>query len=108
LSRADGGTDAAFSIEPDELRSLVEETKRAWQALGRVQFGIQKAEENSLRYKRSVYVVEDVQEGELFTKENLRVIRPGDGLAPKYYEKVLGRRASRSIKRATPMSWDLL
>ncbi len=108
LSRADGGTDAAFSIEPDELRSLVEETKRAWQALGRVQFGIQKAEENSLRYKRSVYVVEDVQEGELFTEENLRVIRPGDGLAPKYYEKILGRRASRSIKRATPMSWDLL
>ncbi|MCC5908760.1 MAG: pseudaminic acid synthase [Balneolaceae bacterium] len=108
LSRADGGTDAAFSIEPDELKSLVEETERAWQALGRVQYGIQKAEENSLRYKRSVYVVEDVQEGELFTKKNLRVIRPGDGLAPKYYEKVLGRRASRSIKRATPMSWDLL
>ena len=108
LSRADGGTDAAFSIEPDELRSLVEETERAWQALGRVQFGIQKAEENSLRYKRSVYVVEDLKEGELFTKENLRVIRPGDGLAPKYYEKILGRRASRSIKRATPMSWDLL
>jgi pseudaminic acid synthase len=108
LRRADGGTDAAFSIEPNELKSLVVETERAWQALGRVQYGIQKAEENSLRYKRSVYVVEDVQEGELFTKENLRVIRPGDGLAPKYYEKVLGRRASRSIKRATPMSWDLL
>ena len=108
LSRADGGTDAAFSIEPDELKSLVEETERAWQALGRVQYGIQKAEENSLRYKRSVYVVEDLKEGELFTKENLRVIRPGDGLAPKYYEKILGRRAPRSIKRATPMSWDLL
>jgi pseudaminic acid synthase len=108
LSRADGGTDAAFSIEPDELKNLVEETERAYLALGNVQFGIQKAEEKSLRYKRSVYVTEDVKKGDVFTKENLRVIRPGDGLPPKYYENVLGRAASSDISRGTPMNWELL
>lgn len=108
LSRADGGVDAAFSIEPDEMKALVEESERAFLALGDVQFGIQKAEEKSLRYKRSIYVVEDIAEGEEFTKENIRVIRPGDGLQPKFFEQVLGKTASRDLQRGTPLSWELI
>lgn len=108
LNRADGGTDAAFSIEPDELKALVEESERAFQALGHVQFGIQKAEEKSLRYKRSIYVVEDIRKGEEFSKENIRVIRPGDGLQPKYFENVLGKKAKKDLKRGTPLSWEIL
>lgn len=108
LSRADGGVDAAFSIEPDEMKALVEESERAFLALGDVQFGIQKAEEKSLRYKRSIYVVKDIAEGDEFTKENIRVIRPGDGLQPKYFEKVLGKTSSRDLKRGTPLSWELI
>ncbi len=108
LSRADGGVDAAFSIEPDEMKALVEESERAFLALGDVQFGIQKAEEKSLRYKRSIYVVKDIAEGEEFTKENIRVIRPGDGLQPKFFEQVLGKKSSRDLKRGTPLSWELI
>lgn len=108
LRRADGGTDAAFSIEPEELKALVEETERAYLALGEVQFGIQKAEEKSLRYKRSIYVVEDVKKGEEFTKANIRVIRPGDGMKPKFYEQVLGKKAKSDLSRGTPLSWDIL
>lgn len=108
LSRADGGVDAAFSIEPDEMKALVEESERAFLALGDVQFGIQKAEEKSLRYKRSIYVVKDIAEGEEFTKDNIRVIRPGDGLQPKFFEQVLGKTSSRDLKRGTPLSWELI
>ena len=108
LNRADGGTDAAFSIEPDEMKALVEESERAFQALGHVQFGIQKAEEKSLRYKRSIYVVEDIAEGEEFTNKNIRVIRPGDGLQPKYLENVLGKKAKQNLERGTPLSWKIL
>lgn len=108
LSREDGGVDSAFSIEPHEMESLVVESERAFQALGGIQYGVQKAEENSLRYKRSVYVVEDIQSGEEFTPDNIRVIRPGDGLAPKYYEKLLGKKAKQDMKRGTPLSWELI
>ena len=108
LNRADGGTDAAFSIEPDEMKALVKESERAFQALGHVQFGIQKAEEKSLRYKRSIYVVEDTAEGEEFTNKNIRVIRPGDGLQPKYLENVLGKKAKQNLERGTPLSWEIL
>lgn len=108
LSREDGGVDSAFSIEPDELKLLVEESERGWKALGEVKFDILKDERASLRFKRSVYIVEDVKKGEKFTAKNVRVIRPGDGLDPKYYEKVIGRTAREDIKRATPLSWELL
>jgi pseudaminic acid synthase len=91
LSRAEGGVDSAFSLEPDELKSLVIETERAWQSLGKVQYGIQESEKKSLLFKRSIYVVKDIQAGEKFTEENIRVIRPGDGMAPKYYEGLLGK-----------------
>ncbi len=105
LLRSDGGVDSAFSLEPAELRSLVVETRRAFQSLGHVQLDTQKAEEKSLRFKRSIYVVKDIQEGELLTKENIRVIRPGDGLKPKYYERVLGIPAGSALKRGTPLRW---
>jgi len=108
LRRADGGVDSAFSLEPDEMAALVTETTRAWQALGRVSYGATEAEKQSLQFRRSVYVVEDVGAGEVFTRINLRSIRPGFGLPPKFLDQVLGRRASRDIKKGTPLSWDLL
>ncbi|WP_162052371.1 pseudaminic acid synthase [Pontibacter pamirensis] len=108
LSRADGGVDSAFSLEPDELRSLVIETERAWEALGYVQYGVQKAEEKSRLFKRSVYVAKDVNAGDMFTRENIRIIRPGLGLAPKFFEDLLGKPAKQDIKAGTPLSWDLV
>lgn len=108
LSRADGGVDAAFSLEPLELKSLVVESERAWQALGQVQYGVQRAEEKSLLFKRSVYACRDIAAGENLTKENLRVIRPGLGLAPKHYDKLLGMQAKQAIKAGTPLHWDMV
>ncbi|PPK87984.1 N-acetylneuraminate synthase [Neolewinella xylanilytica] len=102
LRRADGGVDSAFSLEPSELADLVTETERSWQAMGSVQLDTQKAEEKSRQFKRSIYVVQDISAGEVFTRENLRVIRPGDGMAPAFYEQVLGRKASADMKRGTP------
>ena len=102
LRRADGGVDSAFSLEPDELASLVTETERAWQGLGGIQLDTQKAEEKSRQFKRSIYVVEDIAKGDTFTPQNLRVIRPGDGMAPKYYEQTLGKVARQSYRRGTP------
>lgn len=108
LRRADGGVDSAFSMEPEELKALVVESERAFQSLGTVQLDTQKSEEKSLRFKRSIYVVKDIQAGEVFSEENIRVIRPGDGLAPRYWEKIIGMAAKQTIKRGTPISWDLL
>jgi pseudaminic acid synthase len=108
LSRQDGGVDSDFSIEPNELKLLVEESERAWKALGQVKFEVLDAENASLQFKRSLYVVEDIKEGEKFTPENTRVIRPGDGLPPKYYENILGKTAKVDIERATALTWDLL
>ncbi len=108
LRRADGGVDSAFSIEPEELAALVTESERAFLALGSVYYGVQEAEAKSLRFKRSIYVVQDVKAGECFTRENLRVIRPGDGLQPKYYETLIGKMANQDIKAGTPLSWNNL
>lgn len=108
LSRADGGVDSAFSLEPDELRALVVETERAKLALGHVQYGVQRAEEKSRLFKRSVYSAKDIAAGEELTKENIRVIRPGLGLAPKHYNELLGRKSKVAIKMGTPLTWDLV
>ena len=108
LRRADGGVDSAFSLEPAELQSLVTETQRAWEALGAVHYGPTEAERKSLAYRRSVYVVADVRAGEPFTPDNLRIIRPGHGLAPKYQRVALGKKATKDIARGTPLSWDLV
>jgi len=107
-SRADGGVDSAFSMEPDEMRTLVLESERAWQALGGVCYAPTDQEKVSLQFRRSIYASRDVEAGELFTRENLRVIRPGYGLPPKHYEIVLGRRASASMKKGTPLTWQLI
>ena len=91
LRRADGGVDSAFSLEPEELKSLVVETERAFLALGKVQYGVQKTEEKSKFFKRSIYINKDIIAGEKFSNENIRVIRPGDGIEPKFYEDLLGK-----------------
>lgn len=107
LDRAEGGPDAAFSLEPPEMRALVSETRRAWQALGSVHYG-PVASELGVGRRRSLYVVRDMAQGEHFTRDNLRSIRPGLGLAPKYLPQVLGRRAARDIPFATPLDWSLV
>ena len=103
LSRAEGGVDSAFSLEPDELKSLVIETERAWQSLGMVQYGVQESEKKSLLFKRSIYVVKDIEAGEVFTEDNIRVIRPGDGMHPKYYESLLGKTSKRLLQKGYPL-----
>ena len=108
LSRTEGGVDSAFSLEPAEMRMLVEESERAWQSLGEVTYGRTKSEDESRRFRRSLYVASDMAAGDEFDTANLRAIRPGYGLSPKYYDHILGRRVKRDIKRGTPVSWDLL
>lgn len=106
LSRAEGGVDSAFSMEPAEMSQLVMETKRAWQALGEASYGPTEAEKKSLQYRRSLYVVEDVKQGEKFTKDNVRAIRPGFGLPPKHLDATLGKMAVRDISRGTALAWE--
>lgn len=108
LARADGGVDAAFSLEPDEMRALVVETERAWLALGKVSYGASEAEKKSLAFRRSLYAVRDIAAGETLTTDNVRAIRPGFGLAPKHLERILGKAASHPLKRGTPLSWENL
>ena len=108
LSRADGGVDSAFSLEPHELKALVVESERAWQALGEVTYGPTDAERNSLVFRRSIYVSEDIAEGEPFTSKNLRIVRPGDGAPPALLKDLIGRTARRSFKKGTPLSLDCL
>lgn len=108
LSRDDGGVDSAFSMEPEEMAVLVREAERAWQALGTMTYGGTPSEEASKTFRRSLYVALDMMEGEEFTRENVRAIRPGLGLPPKHLVEVLGRRASRPIRKGTPLAWDLL
>ena len=108
LSRAEGGVDSAFSMEPQEMAQLVVETERAWQSLGRVSYGATAAEEKSRVFRRSIYASEDIAAGERLSPCNVRIIRPGLGLPPKYFEQVIGKRAKQTIKRGTPISWDLI
>lgn len=108
LARADGGVDSAFSLEPAELKTLVLESERAWQSLGRVTYGASAAEKKSLVFRRSLYVVKDIAAGEALTTENVRAIRPGLGLAPKWLNTVLGKAAKQAIRRGTPLDWKLI
>lgn len=108
LDRADGGVDSSFSLEPEELRALVIESERAWQSLGTVAYGTIEAERKSLVFRRSVYVTEDVKSGTVLTKSNLRCIRPGLGLPPKYYEILIGRKVNQDVTKGTPMAWGLI
>jgi N-acetylneuraminate synthase len=108
LRRADGGVDSTFSLEPEELHALVMETERAWLSLGHVSFGASEAEEKSRIFRRSIYISEDLKKGSVLTSKNLRCIRPGMGLPPKYYDVLLGRRVNQDVKKGTPMRWDLI
>lgn len=108
LRRSDGGVDSAFSLEPEELKQLVHDTKMAWQALGTVAYGPADSEKDSLIFRRSLYFVEDIEQGEVITSQNLRAIRPGYGLSPKYYEEILGKKAARFIEKGTPVSRELV
>ncbi|GED14526.1 pseudaminic acid synthase [Aneurinibacillus migulanus] len=108
LSRDDGGVDAAFSMEPEEMKALVIETERAWQALGSISYGPTEKEKPSLKHRRSLYVSQDMKAGEMFTKENVRAIRPGAGLPPKYYEEIMGKKVTRDVKQGTPITWELI
>lgn len=108
LSRIDGGVDSAFSMEPHEMKQLVEESEKAWQSIGKVKYGPVKGESISLKYRRSLYVVHDMAAGETFTKENLKAIRPGLGLPPKYYEHLLGKAVKKAVKKGTPIRWAMI
>lgn len=108
LNRADKGPDAAFSLEPKELKELVQSVREVEKAIGKVQYGPGKRESENIVFRRSLFVVEDIKAGERFTQENVRSIRPGYGLAPKFLFKILGKRAKKNIKRGTPLNADLL
>jgi pseudaminic acid synthase len=108
LSRAEGGVDSAFSLEPDELKALVIETERAWQSLGVIQYDVQESEKKSLMFKRSIYVVNDVAQGEIFTEKNIRIIRPGDGIHPRYFENIIGKVANQHVTKGTPFSLNMI
>lgn len=108
LARSDGGPDAAFSLEPLEFAELVTAIRTAEAALGQINIGPSSHEDSSRRFRRSLFVVRDMQEGDIFTTENVRSIRPAHGLAPKYWPAIVGRRALRAISAGTPLAWDLI
>ncbi|MED4585429.1 pseudaminic acid synthase [Brevibacillus choshinensis] len=107
LRRADGGVDSEFSLEPEEMRMLVLESERAWKSIGRISYGPSQNDQKSLQYRRSLYIVQDLQEGDVITKESVKAIRPGLGLPPKFYETLLGKKVNRHVNKGTPVSWDL-
>lgn len=108
LSRADGGVDSSFSLEPAELATLVTETERAWQSLGNVTYGPTEAEKKSLVFRRSLYIAEDMKAGDNFDSRNLRIVRPGFGLPPKLIDSIVGKRITRDARKGTPLAWDLI
>jgi N-acetylneuraminate synthase len=108
LRRAEGGPDHAFSLEPDEFKAMVEAVRTAKQALGTVQFTSGPRESGNRQFRRSLFVVEDLKKGELFTTQNLRSIRPARGLHPRHLPEILGKVAARDVERGTPMAWELV
>lgn len=108
IRRSDGGPDAAFSLEPAEFRAMVEQVRITERALGRVNYEVSQKESASRVFRRSLFAVENVQAGEVFTEKNVRSIRPGAGLPPKHLGEILGRRAAKDVERGTPLSWELI
>ena len=108
LSREEGGVDAFFSLEPHELKMLGEECRRAWASLGKIAYGPVGKEKDYLKCRRSLYVIKDMKKGDLFSSENVRAIRPGLGLPIKYFALLKGVKASRSVKKGTPVDWEML
>ena len=108
LRRADGGVDSAFSLEPEELQSLITETERAFLALGTVQYGVQKAEEKSRMFKRSIYISKDMKAGDIIDPASIKIIRPGDGLESRYLDLVIGRAVKQDVNAGTALTWSLI
>ena len=108
LDRNGGGPDDSFSLEEEELKELCKGAKVAWQSLGEVDYGLKSSEQSNVKFRRSLYFVKDIKEGEVITKDHLKSIRPGFGLAPKYYEQILGKTAKFDIRRGTPISFDVI
>lgn len=108
LARADGGVDSAFSMEPEEMKALVVESERAWQSLGQIHYGPTAAERVSVTRRRSIYLCQDVQPGDTLGPQNLRIVRPGSGLEPKYWDLVQGRKSRVAASKGTPVTWEWL
>lgn len=106
LNRADGGVDSAFSMEPAEMKALVEETERAWLAMGKVTYGPTEKEKASLKFRRSIYVSKDIKAGEKFTKENIKIVRPGYGLEPKFFDHVINKKAQKDFSAGMPIKFQ--
>lgn len=108
LARADGGPDAAFSLEPEELKALCKDVRDAWHAIGKPNFTLAQSEQPNLIFRRSLYISKDIKKGEAFSKDNVRCIRPGYGLAPKHLDVILGLEATMDIEAATALTWDMV
>tara|TARA_A100001035_G_C27769048_1_gene495284 strand:+ start:1029 stop:2069 length:1041 start_codon:yes stop_codon:yes gene_type:complete len=108
LSRLEKGPDSQFSIEPNELKELVKSANECWQGLSRLSFSRSKLEQNSLIFRRSLYFVKDLSEGQTITKDHIRKIRPGFGLSPKFYDKFIGKKVSRVVKRGERVNWEVI
>jgi len=108
LSRADGGVDATFSLEPEEMKQLVVETERAWQSLGEICYGPTEAEISSIKFRRSLYIAQDMKAGDVLTSDTLRSVRPGMGLSPKYLDILMGKTVNQDVKKGTPLSWKMI
>lgn len=108
LKRSDGGADSYFSLEPKEFKQLVESIRQTELSLGKPSYSPVASEKADLRFRKSLFVVVDIKKGDLLTRNNVKSIRPGFGLLPKYYDKVIGKTASRDTKKGTPMSWKLI
>jgi N-acetylneuraminate synthase len=108
LRRADGGVDSAFSMEPAEFRTMREEVDRAWQAIGEITYGGTSAEEGSRQFRRSLYIARDLRPGDILDRDNLRAVRPGFGLPPKFLDMLIGKRVARAVAAGTPADWAIL
>lgn len=106
LDRTEGGVDSEFSLEPNEMELLVNETYRCWQSIGSIKYGLTEKEKKSILFRRSIYVSEDIKEGEIFTKKNIRIVRPGFGDSPSLYEKIIGKKANKDFKKGTPLKLE--
>lgn len=106
LNQRGGGPDDSFSLEPHQLKALCHDSKTAWSSLGKIDYERKSSEQENIQFRRSLYVTEPIKKGDVFTANNVKSVRPGFGLPPKYYENIIGRQASHDIKRNTALSWD--
>lgn len=108
LSRDDNSVDSSFSMEPKEFKDMIKDIRNAEKAIGRISFDISKKEEESKIFRKSIFIVKDIEKGDTLTEENIRVIRPGNGLAPKYYDEVIGKKAGKTLEKGEPLRWDMI